>query len=72
MIPVVDNSTYIENEVKIKRDEMRRSRRWIGGEAQVSEELWYQARAVHDVQPSILDRLSNLMKTRRQPVGSKS
>jgi hypothetical protein len=72
MIPIVDISNYVESEFKIKRDEMRRTRSWIDGANQVSDERWYQAKATYKLPPSIFDRLSGLMKIRRQTVGSKS
>lgn len=72
MIPIVDLSNYVDSEFKIKRDEMRRSRRWIIDANQMSDEQWHQVRAIRAVQPTILDRISNLMKIRRSPVVSKS
>jgi len=72
MIPIVDISNYVKSEYIIKRDEMRRSRRWIIDASRMSDEQWQQVSAIQSVQPSILDRISNLMKFRRSPVGSKS
>ena len=72
MIPIVDLSNYVKSDFKIKRDEMRRSHRWIINASQISDEQWHQVKAIQAVQPSILDRISNMIKIRRSPVGSKS
>jgi hypothetical protein len=62
MTPIIDISNYIDSEYKIKRDEMRKARLWVGDTTQVSEERWLQARAHREKRPSILNRLSSLVR----------
>lgn len=73
MIPVVNLNNNIAKELEMERDGMRRTRRWVGDAAQVTDNRWYQTSANQRTQAEgSLDQVSQAAQAqpRRQSSGS--
>ena len=70
MIPVVNLNNNIAKELEMERGGTRRTRRWIGDAAQVSDNRWYQAKATRRQKPEVSQAEASQVaqgQTRRQP-----